>query len=318
MLANFILEQDSISMDHTGNARDKKLALKCFVKTWQKFGILVTTPKGKDIILNELKKNPSTLEFLKNISKSQINLCEDNVFDGFYENEPSHLRYKSLTSLALVTELTAIDKGLNDDSEFSILSDDIEITPIQNFDQSNVINSTAENQVSTISQGTRTSTIWEERFSPLEKCFKKWVIVDRYAGINIFDNSRKSGLQNIIEKLNNGSTSHTLEIFTAHQENQKIEEIVDRIQHFACPNIKLKNIIIHMGPDSIFPNNAHDRYIRHEHFVTYIGIGVSIFSGETCNQRSSISFTLSPRNFSESLSTEQHLREKSETEKLQF
>lgn len=130
---------------------------------------------------------------------------------------------------------------------------------------------------------------------PLFKFCRRVVVVDRYAFSSFRSDATNSGFSWFLNLLNSSIEKDCkISIFSTHSPDKKppidTDIWVDQIQK------QLENINgelnVHLGPDYLYREKAHDRYLRvDDRRLIKIGKGVDAFSGWRINQLTSFSYS---------------------------
>ncbi|HID5225493.1 TPA: hypothetical protein ACXEMK_000282 [Enterobacter roggenkampii] len=144
--------------------------------------------------------------------------------------------------------------------------------------------------------GTETlDQIWETKFSRLAKTSSAITIIDRYLGVNIYQdiNTKKTSLEYFIDKILSCNIECSITIYTSHithptsgdflpEDKQDCKIFIEnyiRRKLETKPRFKqsIASLEINFCEESLFRPIAHDRFITFDKHTINLGIGMEIF-----------------------------------------
>jgi len=151
-----------------------------------------------------------------------------------------------------------------------------------------------------ILKGTSGNELWDERFMWLARSARSVVIVDRFAvdsAVRFGETS--SGLRGFLERLSQAAQTVSVTLYssrnppkTRNEETRRPKEISDSISRLLDGILGkgLSYFSLYLVPDRTFESHAHGRYIRFDHGVCEIDVGVEIFQGAIVRRNSTFSY----------------------------
>lgn len=305
MLVPFIVNPDSLAGDQGWSPAQLANCHLSLIDVCSSMGLLIhdsssfSTSKLQTAIHQLPQKiRPLWLEVL---SRMPMIVSDNDRWSGAVESKDSE-HFPGSTEVAFVDDAIAeVEFGLSehDLSSPCFPNTNVEVCRIGSSSQSFKFKSAIATSALHIEAGESYGKIWSERFQNLARApIKKISIVDRYAIEQQFktESFELSGIARFLRMLNaEGNSDKYVTLFSAWTESlsgKKISDIESEMQSIldGLANGSLKRIKVIMVANNIFGVQAHDRFIRFEHFVWDMGRGLEVFGGAVNSKRSSASF----------------------------
>lgn len=305
MLVRFVVDNEAIAESERMKRHEAKAVFLRLLQNWTRFGVLLYEGStfNESMFCRNLGRLPQSIadRFKQGIKSRTLRISaappawpgNELISDA---DELTGLR--GIADLVTLSEFTAGLLGISqDDISQKLCDDSLEIVRLGQIDQSERFRHADELARTRIETGVTVLDAWNERFASLAQHSQQITIVDRYAG----DSHMKgfNGLNRCLSEIDRCASKATVSILTgdAAEENFSRTEIAESLaalakekmarggiraaKLFVCPDRLFMG-----GSRSVFPEGAHDRYIRFDHSVISLGLGVSVFSGPTVEKYS--------------------------------
>lgn len=307
MLIPFVIDSDSLAPDPGWSPQTQRACYNDFIDAWMKAGFLAVD--GDKIEYSILFKSINSIpeKYRKRIQelmkRCPIRCIPD--WNGSINNYCDLGVIAPDAKLALVDDIRAeLEFGLSAEDD-EILNPETKVTVcrFQLFRHSQVIRDFEILANMHIDRGDKFLDIWNKRFLNLAIAPIRHIsIVDRYAMRRHFNTSQAklSGLERFLKLLNEyASGDRNVTIYSARTSelhNISIQEIEDELCGLKRKYSKnIKGLEVYMAPNSLFGNDAHDRFIGFHvndchQYVWDLGEGLTVFEGPCSEARSSANF----------------------------
>lgn len=308
MLVPFVIDADSLVRDPNWTPAQYRACHKSLLDVWQNIGFLAYDGDCLDSsrlieIVNKLPPEvlPLWLEVLQRVP---LSACGSD-WNGTVE-PTTLMNFCSTAQLALVDDTRAeIEFGFPEDKDEKAapvagLEHDIDICRLLAANQASQFKAALALAGKHIEAGDTFQATWDLRFKTLARApIKKITIVDRYAITKHHEpngGTGLSGLERFLKLLDrdaNGARYITLfSAWTAELQDKKLADVEADIRLILArlPVRNIKRIKLHMVPNTGFRDDGHDRFVRFDHYVWDIGLGLEVFDGAYAAKRSSGSF----------------------------
>lgn len=281
MLTRFAIDPDAL-LSARGSEHTR------FIKQWQQYGILIhdadefseselystvnNLPQAFRIIWKKIVDRNKSGAWIKPGPKEWKGLrgIEDNI----EQLDPLH------QAVGLVcleeTRMELVKKVANKNHPDIELSDFSEIDTSAAFELSQAL---AQKPI----RSTGASALWRERFEAIASVAKNITIVDRYA--LSYRDTEKSGLETFLVYLDGTARRANVTIYSSY--GNKPDDVCRADACARCRSISERlarggvcSLKLHLAPSGKFGRVAHDRFVRFDHLVIELGVGLAVFEGK--------------------------------------
>lgn len=309
MLVPFVVDADSLTPDPAWPPSVVRSCHHDLLNIWQRMGLLVHDGETFDDskLARAVQRLPQNLRMLWQavLAHSPPIPC-GNGWNGAVTPSAAD-KLCSVASLALVDDAHAeVDFGMNEEQdETSITSYDghhLVVSRLLTANHASVITAAVSVSQQNIQAGESYRDIWISRFRSLASAqspnLKQISVVDRYAIEQHFRCPQHwlSGLERFLRLLDgDAGGKRYVTLFSglktdpastsAKDLETEMRAVMERL-----PKSNIKRLVVHMVPNSVFGNLAHDRYVRFGRFVWELGRGLDIFEGPAARHLCQASF----------------------------
>lgn len=300
MLVRFVVDNDAIVESESIKPHEAKAVFLRLLQNWARFGVLLYEGSTftESVFYRNLGRIPQSIadRFKQGIKSKNLRI---SAAPATWQGNSAISEADELTGLSgmvdLVTlsEFTAELLGIApEDISQKLCDDSLEVVRLAQIDQSERFRKADYMARSRIETGVSVLDAWNERFAPLCRHSQQITIVDRYAGDSHAQGF--NGLNRCLSEIDRCASKATVSILTGDSEEKNFSqaEIMESLAVLASEKKSrggMRAVRLSVGSDdlfkggrrSVFPEGAHDRYIRFDNSVISLGQGVSVFSGRT-------------------------------------
>lgn len=302
MLVRFAVDSDALASVGRATPWEMYTIHQRLIRYWQQFGILVFP--GDQI------SDSSFMQAVRQLPDNCRKLYETALKNRRLRSLPGPVGWLGLSSaeseadlepimgqirVAALDAVRAAYVGL-EDREISreILERHLEITRLESLDQTRHFREIEASMQHPVQAGVEVDHLWRSRFKDFAAHARQVVIVDRYAGENLYP-GRDRGLLKVLQLVDQAARRATVTVFTGWKQNSA-ESVLSELQQFRSTRGGVQHRKLYVIPDDVFGGQspdvvrggAHDRYLRFDHTVVTLGIGVSVFSGSRVARNCSV------------------------------
>lgn len=307
MLVPFTVDPSSLASDPLWTPAQVQGYHQSLLDVWGQYGLLVQRFDATDAtgFLAAIDSLPQKQKLLWQAACQAYPLHIVNAgWNGSISRNEMHLT-QSLCDLALIEDAAAeIEFGFAPDdlSKPFGVPDPIELCRFIAADKALSFRRAGVLAGVHIEPGDSYEKTWKARFHGLAIApIKRISIVDRYAVSRHFGHTQSaetglSGLERFLKLLDMDSPCpRYIALYSAWTSDisQMLigdikRELSGIISHL--PRLNVKRIKVCMIPNAKFSDLSHDRFVRFENYVWDLGLGLQVFEGPRCQERSSAQF----------------------------
>ena len=300
MLVRFVVDNEAIAESESMKLHEAKAVFLRLLQNWARFGVLLYegTTFTDSMFYRNLGRLPQSIadRFKQGIKNKILRISTAPATwpgNAAISDADALTGLWGMVDLVTLSEFTAELLGIApDDISQKLCDNSLEVVRLGQIDQSERFRQADQMARSRIETGVSVLDAWNERFASLARHSQQITIVDRYAG----DSHVKgfNGLNRCLNEIDRCASKATVSIFTgdAAEGNYSRTEIVESLvalsrEKMSRGGIRAVRLFVSSdglfkgGSGSVFPEGAHDRYIRFDNSVVSLGQGVSVFSGRT-------------------------------------
>jgi hypothetical protein len=262
------------------------------LQMWQESGVLVLEGRSWEDseLFARLQNAPVAVRKRYQEALKQKVLRLDTAPDGRIPisavHKPADLRvFLGVADLACVEETRAAVIGLQDDQVSCHFEDDgLEVTRLSSVDTCQSVRRCRDLRTKTVPRGTDTDSFWRERLAGLARYSSRVTVVDRYLGLNLVQHG-SSGARSFLNRLDSGGGRLHVEMIVGFKD----QDPTVVLQHLADFRLARGGITaLHLfvvsdehftGRSPEFANGAHGRWIRFDHQVVQLDLGLEVLDG---------------------------------------
>lgn len=300
MLVRFVVDNDAIAESERMKLHEAKAVFLRLLQNWARFGVLLYEGSTftDSMFYRNLGRLPQAVadRFKQGIKSRILRITPaPPAWPGneLISDADELTGLQGIADLVTLSEFTADLLGIApDDISQKLCDDSLEVVRLTQIDQSERFRKADHMARSRIETGVSVLDAWNERFAPFCRHSQQITIVDRYAGDSHAQGL--NGLNRCLSEIDRCASKATVSILTgdAEEKNFSKAEIMESLVTLAKEKKSrggVRAVRLSVGSDelfkggrrSVFPEGAHDRYIRFDNSVVSLGLGVSVFSGRT-------------------------------------
>ncbi len=307
MLVPFTVDPSSLSSDPHWTPAQIQRYHQSLLDVWGQYGLLVQRLDPTDAagFLAAIDSLPQKQKLLWQAACQAYPLQAVSAgWDGSISRNELHLT-QSHCDLALIEDTTAeVEFGFAPDdlSKSFGAPDPLELCRFIAADKALSFKRASVLAGVHIEPGDSYEKTWKSRFHGLAIAPIKVIsVVDRFAVSRHMLHSQSataglSGLERFLKLLDADSTCHRYVTIYSAWTAEISQMLIANVKKELCgvlahlPRKNVKRIKIYMIPNAKFGDVAHDRFIRFGKYVWDFGLGLQVFEGPRCQERSSAQF----------------------------
>jgi hypothetical protein len=300
MLVHFVVDTEAIAEAENLKLHEAKAVFLRLLQYWMRFGVLLHEGEtfSDSRFCKSLNRLPESIadRVKQGIKSKRLRICSappNWSGPATVEDADTLTALRGHAELVTLSEISAELLGISAEEISEMLfNESLEIVRLAQIDQAQRFRKADELSRTQIAIGRQVLDAWNERFAALTRHSRQIIIVDRYAG----DSHLKgfNGLSRCLAEIDRCGVKATVSVYTGDADQQppartNILESMTRLAESRKTRGGIRTVKLFVAPDrlfkggngSVFPEGAHDRYIRFDNSVVSLGQGVSVFSGGT-------------------------------------